>query len=121
MNPWSAKKTHIAMRNQEEIQHAVAVLYERLETLRSIPSANVFKPAGPQTHYHRLIEEASATYHLLVSELAALYEQVDFEQQRLDAARQEQLEKLTQEEEMSVELQPVEEARASDEYEEEGQ
>src|SRR5690348_6201656 len=102
MNLWSGRNTYIAMRNQEEIQNAVAVLYDRLETLRSIQSANVFKPAGPQTHYHRLIEEASATYRLLVSELDALYQQVVFEQQRLDAARQEQLEKLTQEEEMSV-------------------
>jgi len=71
-------------------------------------------------HYHRLIEVASAAYHLLASELAALYQQVVFEHRRLDAARQEQLEKLMQEE-MSVELQPAEEARASDEYEEEGQ
>ena len=46
-------------------------------------------------HYHRLIEEASAAYHLLASELAALYQQVVFEHRRLDAARQEQLEKLT--------------------------
>ncbi len=121
MNPWSGRKTYIAMRTQEEIQHAVAVLYDRLETLRSIQSADVFKPAGPQMHYHRLIEEASAAYRLLASELAALYQQVVSEHQRLDAARQEQLEKLTQEEEMSVELQPVEEARTSDEYEEEGQ
>jgi hypothetical protein len=109
------------MRNQEEIQHAVAVLYDHLETLRTIQSGDIFQPAGPQRHYHRLIEDASAAYHLLASELAALYQQLAFEHQRLDAARQEQLEKLTQEEEMSVELQSVEEARASDEYEEEGQ
>jgi hypothetical protein len=107
------------MKNQEEIQQAFTVLCERLAILRSIPSSDVLRPGGPQTHYYQLIEEAYAAYRLLSSELAALHQQLEAEHQRLEAARHEQLEKLNREEEMYVELQPAEEESAP--YESEGE
>ena len=113
------KEDTVVMRNQEEIQHAFAVLYDRVATLRSIPSSDVLRPGGPQGHYHQLIEEAEIAYRLLSGELAALHQQLEGERQRLEVARHEQLEKLNQEEEMYVELQPAEDEPAP--YEPEGE
>jgi hypothetical protein len=90
-----------------------------MATLRSIPSSDVLRPGGPQTHYHQLVEEAEVAYRLLSSELAELHQQLEAEHQRLEAARHEQLEKLNREEEMYVELQPAEDEPAP--YEPEGE
>ena len=62
-------------------------LYTRLDTLRSLNEANLLIPGGPQEYYHELVEEAYALLGKIETEVDALREELEYQHQRLDSAR----------------------------------
>ena len=85
------------MSDQADISKVLEELRERLVILTSINVENILIPGGPQEHYHTIIEEAYAMLGPIETQIDELRAEFEYQHQRLDAARDTALAKVTQE------------------------
>ncbi len=80
------------MSDQADISQAFQTLYALLDELRNIDSANILT-----TPYHSMIEAAYTALGKIETEVDALGQELEYQHQRLDAARDAALAEATQE------------------------
>jgi len=71
----------------DEITAAFQGIRNRLDTLASINAENILGPRGPQERYHQMVEEAYAALGLIETKVDELRAELEYQNQRLDEAR----------------------------------
>jgi len=71
----------------DEIPAAIQGIRSRLETLASITASNILIPGGPQEQYHQIIEEAYVALGLIETQVDELRTELEYQNERLDEAR----------------------------------
>ena len=83
---------------EQSLSEMIATLYERLEMLRRIEGATILTPGFPQDRYHQIIEDAYVLLGRVETEVDTLKEELGYQHQRLDEARDNALAEATEQE-----------------------